>query len=109
MKTRSTNKMASMEELKVLIKNVSKELGEKIDTLTKKLDEKDKIINDLRTQASLLEEKVAYQEKRYQLLERKLDDCEQYGRRTSLRINGIKFDCRRLLGKGEDGDFKAWC
>ena len=37
----------------------------------------------------LLEEKLAYSDKRSDLLERCVDDNEQYGRRTSLHINGI--------------------
>ena len=37
-----------------------------------------------------MEEKLAYSDKKFELLERRLDDYEQYGSRTSLRINGLK-------------------
>ena len=35
---------------------------------------------------------VAYSATCYNLLERRLDDCEQYSPRTSLRINGIPYN-----------------
>ena len=53
------------------------------------MDEKDKTIKELENRIVLLEEKLAYDDKMYELLERRVDDSEQYGRRTSLRINGI--------------------
>ena len=44
---------------------------------------------ELEKRIVLLEGKLAYSNKRYDLLERCVDDNEQYGRRTNLRINGI--------------------
>ena len=78
-----------MDEIKVLIEAIKIELGGKIDALCKKLEEKDKKIVDLENKVTLLEEKVSYNETYFKLLERRLDDCKQYSRRTSLRINGI--------------------
>ena len=81
----------SVAELKTLIETIKTDLGNKIDNLVKKLDDKDKTIEDLQAKVTLLEGKVAYNEKRYELLERRMDDSEQYSRRTSLRINGIPY------------------
>ena len=93
MNTRSRKKkMGDINELKVLLQGVEQKLGDKIDGLLKKLEEKDELIVELQNKVKMLEEKAAYGEKRFELLERKLDDGEQYSRRTSLRINGIKYD-----------------
>ena len=81
--------MADVHILKELIESIKTELGGKIDNLTKTLEEKDKKIIDLENKVTLLEEKLAYRDTKYDLLERRLDDSEQYSRRTSLRINGI--------------------
>ena len=81
--------MADVQTLKALIESIKTELGGKIDNLTKTLEEKDKKIVDLETKVTLLEDKLAYSETKYNLLERRIDDGEQYSRRFSLRINGI--------------------
>ena len=92
MNTRARRKkMADINELKTLIQGVEQKLIDKIDAIVTKLDEKDKLIVELQNKVKCLEEKAVYDDKRYELLERKLDDGEQYSRRTSLRINGIKY------------------
>ena len=84
--------MANINELKVLLESIKSELGNKIDVLVAKLDEKDRRIVELETKVNALEEKAAYNDTRYNLLECRLDDSEQYSRRTSLRINGIPYN-----------------
>ena len=88
--TRSkTNKMGDIIELKTLMERIKLELGGKIDALCKMVNEKDIKIVELEKRIVLLEEKLAYSDKRYVFLKRCVDDNEQYGLRTSLRINGI--------------------
>ena len=88
--TRSqVTKMGTLKELKDLMEQMQVQLCSKIDKLTAKLDEKDAKILELQNKIVLLEEREAYNDKRFELLERCLDDNEQYGRRTSLRISGI--------------------
>ena len=65
------NKMKNSEDIKSLIENLRNELGAKIDDLMLKVAEKDK---------------------QYELLERRLDDSEQYSRRMCLRINNIPYN-----------------
>ena len=90
--TRSkTNIMATNDELKLLIETIRTDLGSKIDALVKKLDEKDEKIEELQNKVKVLEEQIAYKDKRFELLDRRLDDSEQYSRRTSLRLNGIPY------------------
>ena len=67
-------RMGDMNDLKVLIKAIKTVLGGKIDSLCKKLEEKDKKIVDLEIKVTLLEEKVAYNATCYNLLQRRLDD-----------------------------------
>ena len=55
----STKQMVANEELKKLFDDLKRELGGKIDKLSKQLEEKDSKIEEL--------------EKRYELLERRLD------------------------------------
>ena len=86
------SKMANVNELKVLLESIKSKLGDKIDVLVTKLDEKDRKIVELETKVNALEEKAAYNDTRYNLLERRLDDGEQYSRRTYLRINGIPYN-----------------
>ena len=74
----STKQMAANEELKKLFDDLKRELGGKIDKLSKQLEEKDSKIEEL--------------EKRYELLERRLDDSEQYSRMTCLRVNGTPYN-----------------
>ena len=81
--------MARVEILKELIESIKTELGGKIDALTKTLDDKNSKIIELENKLTLLEDKIAYSETKFNLLERRLDDSEQYSRRSSLRINGI--------------------
>ena len=90
MNTRSS-KMSEINELKALLQSVKEELGSKIDGLVKKLEEKDEKIALLENKMKLMEEKLTYNDVRMNLLERRLDDSEQYTRRTSLRINGIPY------------------
>ena len=45
----------------------------------------------------MLEEKLAYNDTRFNLLERRIDDNEQYSRRTCLRINGIPYSGTLVL------------
>ena len=82
--------MANTNKLEQLIKATKEDLGRKIDHLTSKLDEKDKKINELEAKITALEGSLIFNTNQYKLLERKLDDSEQYTRRTSLRISGIK-------------------
>ena len=111
-RTRKRKSMADIKELKEMLESVSKALGDKIDNLTKILDEKVNKIAELENKINLLEEKAIYNDKRYELLERKLDDMEQYGRRTSLRINGIKYNgkesaeesLKKVRGSCQTGD-----
>ena len=96
--------MAEIQELKTLL-GVKQELvinNNKIDLLVAKIEEKDKKINELENKVNKLGEKVCFHKKFYKILERKLDDIEQYNieqytRRLSLRINGIPCD-----GSAED-------
>ena len=90
--TRSKLKMTETADLKGLMERMEKTLGDKIDALTQKLAEKDKKIEELQKKVFEFEVKADYTEKRFELLERRLDDYEQYSRRTSLRVNGIPYD-----------------
>ena len=90
--TRSKLKMSDTADLKGLMERMEKTLGDKIDALTQKLAEKDKKIEELQKKVFEFEVKADYTEKRFELLERRLDDYEQYSRRTSLRVNGIPYD-----------------
>ena len=83
--------MATSDELKQLIEGTKKDLCDKIDSLVKKLEEKENKVVELHGNVRLLSEKVAFNEKRFELFERHLDDNEQYSRRTSLRLNGIPY------------------
>ena len=94
MLTRSmlSGKMADTAVVTKLIQGVEKILSDKIDALTKLLAEKDKKIDELETKVVILEEKIAFNDKRFELLERRIDDGEQYSRRTSLQINVIPYE-----------------
>ena len=94
MLTRSmlSGKMADTAVVTKLIQGVEKILSDKIDALTKLLAEKDKKIDELETKVVILEEKIAFNDKRFELLERRIDDGEQYSRRTSLSINDIPYE-----------------
>ena len=59
--------------------------------MVKKLEEKDEKIVELENKVFMLEEKLAYSDTKFNLLERRIDDNEQYSRRTCLRINGIPY------------------
>ena len=58
----------------------------------------------------MLSEKVAFNDKRFELFERLLDDNEQYSRYTSLRLNGIPYSgnesAKQSLKKVKDEVFK---
>ena len=86
-------RMAEIHELKKMLEDVKQELinnnNNKIDILVAKIEERKKKINELEDEVNHLEDKVCFQVNHCQLLERKLDDTEQYTRRLSLRINGI--------------------
>ena len=94
-------KMANIQELKDLLDNIkldleSKATNAKIDELLALIKEKDNKIDMLDNKVDMLEqrliileEKLEYQTKSNILLERKIDDGEQYLRRQNLRINGI--------------------
>ena len=92
MNTRSGKKMGDLNELKKILDDVKTTLGTKIDGLAAKLEEKDKRILELENTLFIMNEKMAYNDKRFELLERRIDDSEQYSRRTSLRINGINYE-----------------
>ena len=85
-------KMADINELKKLLEDVKRDLGEKIDNLAKKLDEKDLKITELENKIIVLESEKSFRDNQYDSLERRLDDSEQYSRRTSLRISGIPYN-----------------
>ena len=78
-------------DVKSMLESIKIELIGKIDALSAKLDEKNIRIDELESKIVLLDEKLSYSDKKFELLERRLDDYEQYGRRTSLRINGVKY------------------
>ena len=89
--------MAEIQELKKLLEEVKQELvnnNNKIDIIVAKMEERDKKINELEDKVNHLEDKVCFQVNYCKLLERKLDDGEQYTRRLSLRVNGIPNDGR---------------
>ena len=89
--TRSqVKKMGDNNDVKSMLESIKLELIGKIDALSDKLDEKNVRIDELENRIVLMEEKLAYSDNKFELLERRLDDYEQYGRRTSLRINGLK-------------------
>ena len=59
------SKVANVNELKILLENIKSELGDKIDVLIAKLDEKDSKIVELETKVNALEEKAAYNDTRF--------------------------------------------
>ena len=65
---------------------------------------------ELQDNVRLLSEKVAFNDKRFELFEKLLDDNEQYSRRTSLRLNGIPYSgnesAEQSLKKVKDEVFK---
>ena len=93
-RSRFNNVMADVQILKELIESIKTELGGKIDNLTKTLEEKDRKIFDLEAKVAILEDKLAYNDTKHNLLERRVDDSEQYGRRCNLRINGIPISAK---------------
>ena len=80
------------------IKDVKQELvnnnNNNIDILVAKIEEREKKINEVEDKVNHLEDKVCFQVNYCQLLERKVDDGEQYALRSSLRVNGIPSDGR---------------
>ena len=85
-------KMSEITELRELLTkrfdDLSSELekkasNEKIDELLSKLEEKEQKIDELESRIKVLEQSN-------ELLGRKIDDNESYGRRQNLRITGIK-------------------
>ena len=76
--------MATNEELKQLITDMKSTMvtKDKFDELLQKLEAKDKKIEEL-------EGRIKRLEHQNELLERRMDDCESYGRRQNLRIVGI--------------------
>ena len=90
MQTRSRNManildmQKTLEEIKVQL--ATKATNDKIDELLKEIREKDKKIESLEARIEALEGKIEVQSKVNSLLERKVDDGEQYQRRLSLRI-----------------------
>ena len=83
-----------VEALFKLIEDIKTELQEKatlkkIDELLAEIRQKDKKIESLENRVAELEGKLLIQSTVNVLLERKVDDGEQYTRRLNLRINGI--------------------
>ena len=67
----------------------TKATTEQIEKLLEQIKEKDKKIESLENRVAELEGKLLIQSTVNALLERKVDDGEQYTRRLNLRINGI--------------------
>ena len=97
--------MANINQIKIILEDIQKDLAtkatnEKIDLLVNELKAKDERINELETKVLSLESRLAILTNTNLLIERKLDDNEQYGRRLNLRINGIPVG----NDEHEDGD-----
>ena len=96
--------MAEIQQLKKLLDQIkidlkTKATNEKIDELLLSINEKDKKIDALEVRVEILESQLAIQQTVNDRLERKIDDLEQYQRRTSLRVNGIT-----VKGKNETAE-----
>ena len=94
MLTRSKG-MAEINDLKKTLDEIKSEntaTNKKIDELIKKLTDKEKKIVDLEARVEALEGEIKLQKTVNLRLEQLIDDHEQYGRRTSLRITGIPKD-----------------
>ena len=74
--------MSDINELTKLIKESKTELCGKIDSLVQKLEVNDKRIAKLENKVSMLEEKLVYDDTKFKLFERLVDDSEQYSRRS---------------------------
>ena len=87
-------KMATAQELKHILDGITNDLknkatNAKIDELLLAIKARDSKIETLEKKVESLESKVVFLENTNNLLERKIDDGEQYQRCLSLRINGI--------------------
>ena len=77
----------TLDEIKDDLRN--KATNERIDELLAQVAQKDKKVDELEARVSALEGEISIQKTLNLRLERLIDDHEQYGRRTSLRITGI--------------------
>lgn len=97
MLTRSKLKMSEFEKINQTLIEIKDDLktkasNAKIDELLEEIKSKDVRIVELERKMEkleILESRIAILENNNVLLERKIDDNEQYSRRFSLRINGI--------------------
>ena len=83
-----------MDEIKATLEAIQSDLKNKatcenIEDLKRLIQEKDTKIEALEKKVDELESKLSVIDRTNELLSRKIDDGEQYQRRSSLRINGI--------------------
>ena len=110
MLTRSQFKMAEFEKINTTLKEIqdvlkTKATNAKINELLQEIKSKDDrivVLENKIAQIEILEAKIAVLENNNVLLERKIDDNEQYSRRTSLRINGIPLPENGVKEPGDD-------
>ncbi len=89
---KSLIKMGDINELKRLMLEMKEELLAKISTLEEKVTAKDDKLDALEKLLEATKDELIESNNMRKLLERRLDDMEQYGRRKNLRIVGIKSD-----------------
>ena len=93
MKTRGKD-MADLKSLKETLDEIKNDLknkatNDRIDELLAQLAQKEKKVEELEARVANLEGELHVQKTVNLRLERLIDDHEQYGRRTSLRVTGI--------------------
>ena len=76
--------MGDLFGLQNLVEEIRRDMvtNHKLDVLIKRIEERDRKIDEL-------EDRIAYLEKNNELLSRRIDDSESYNRRKNLRIVGI--------------------
>ena len=89
--------MADIDQIKGMLADIKNDLATKatnakIDELVNELKAKDEKIHELEMKVMQLESRIEIVTNTNHLIERKVDDYEQYGRRCNLRINGIPVD-----------------
>ena len=86
--------LARMADLKGLatVQSINQSLVNLVKKLLDKIDEQQQKISQLEEKVNRLEENVTIYKNNNDLLSRKIDDAEQYGRRMCLRIDGIDLD-----------------
>ena len=94
--------MSDIHGVKVILDGIKKDLettatNAKIDELVAKIKAKDKKTVELENKVNVLETKVDFITNANILLERKLDDSEQYQRRLNLTVYRSMITCKKAV------------